>query len=233
MALDNSTVEPRSISRRTIIKGAAWSAPVMIAAVAVPAAVASVRPTSVTPASSAFVSAQTSVTYSLSPAPANGTILTLALAGAGYSFANGLTSTSATVNSSGQFTVAINAGPGSGTLSVSAPTWTALTVPLSFTAPTLLTRSPSTALSSGSNSVTFTLNTAFSGSVVLSVPTAGNQNRQFGFNSARTLLSTTVVFTNGVGSTTVYSPSAANSSQTLTATTATPVLFSVTNSLTH
>lgn len=38
---DNSSAESGSISRRTIVKGAAWAAPVMIAAVAVPAAVAS------------------------------------------------------------------------------------------------------------------------------------------------------------------------------------------------
>ena len=41
----NSPAESGSISRRTIVKGAAWAAPVMIAAVAVPAAVAS-TPTS-------------------------------------------------------------------------------------------------------------------------------------------------------------------------------------------
>lgn len=40
MALESSSADS-GISRRTIVKGAAWAAPVMIAAVAVPAAVAS------------------------------------------------------------------------------------------------------------------------------------------------------------------------------------------------
>lgn len=42
MALEENTSAESGISRRTIVKGAAWAAPVMIAAVAVPAAVASV-----------------------------------------------------------------------------------------------------------------------------------------------------------------------------------------------
>lgn len=43
MALEENTSAESGISRRTIVKGAAWAAPVMIAAVAVPAAVASVN----------------------------------------------------------------------------------------------------------------------------------------------------------------------------------------------
>ena len=76
--IDNSSNTSDGVSRRTILKGAAWSAPVMIAAVAVPAAVASVNAitgvSKTSPADPLGQSQTLSVGLSVQPATFTGTV---------------------------------------------------------------------------------------------------------------------------------------------------------------
>lgn len=111
MALEaNSSADSGSISRRTIVKGAAWAAPVMIAAVAVPAAVAS-GATLAPQVTNWTNGSHATRTFTLRPAPADNTQVTLNISGEGWSFnANGtLFTTRVTVNG-GSFSVAIYPG---------------------------------------------------------------------------------------------------------------------------
>lgn len=100
MALENnSPAESGAVSRRTIIKGAAWAAPVMIAAVAVPAAVASPNvitsvvqtlPLNGAPPVTALTRNASNVAIKLTVTPAFSGIvyLTLASGDKGYTFAS-------------------------------------------------------------------------------------------------------------------------------------------------
>lgn len=94
MALEENTSAESGISRRTIVKGAAWAAPVMIAAVAVPSAVASpniltsLTITSPTPAGSVKKGTNpVTVKLSVQPSTFTGTVyLTLASADSAQKF---------------------------------------------------------------------------------------------------------------------------------------------------
>ncbi|MDR6866833.1 hypothetical protein J2Y69_001432 [Microbacterium resistens] len=123
--------EPRrEVERRTIIKGAAWSVPIIAAAVAVPAYAASGdKELTFGPVSGcAEVGAQTSLILTLTN-PGAGDTAVVSLAGTGYTFADG--STTATVAlASGTATVVIKhvSGTGNATLHAvltGAPTVTA------------------------------------------------------------------------------------------------------------
>lgn len=200
MALDNSTVESRSISRRTIIKGAAWSAPVMIAAVAVPAAVASSPVTTVTPSAVTFTgSGLQTKTFTLTPTPATGGTITV-LASGPFQFANGTKSTSATVADGGVISVDIlPTAEGTGSLSLSGKSsgvsWGPKTVQLTAHPTAAL---PSPLVFSGGNAElkTITLTpTPVSGTVVnLSISGTGYA---FNTNNGPTTLSNVAVAANG------------------------------------
>ena len=125
----NSPAESGSISRRTIVKGAAWAAPVMIAAVAVPAAVAS-TPTSFI-ASPATIQKGESTTINLTLAGFGTGSVNLTFAGTNHGFTfntkTGPTSTSVNItNDIGSVLVcAPNANSATVTLraSQSSPVW--------------------------------------------------------------------------------------------------------------
>lgn len=121
VALENdSPTESGSISRRTIVKGAAWAAPVMIAAVAVPAAVASTA-TKVAPPQVLSLTELTQLTFTLNSVPTQATV-TVAISGAGWKLGQNSPRKTETVvaTSGGQFTVWVEpGGADSATLSVS------------------------------------------------------------------------------------------------------------------
>lgn len=114
MALENSPAESGSVSRRTIIKGAAWAAPVMIAAVAVPAAVASTH--TLSPEVQVVGNSETTTGFFvLSPSVPTNTVVSLQTSSPGWLIKQstgsaGLTSGSATVVAGSKFSFIVVPG---------------------------------------------------------------------------------------------------------------------------
>lgn len=114
MALEENTSAESGISRRTIVKGAAWAAPVMIAAVAVPAAVAS--PHTISPTTQIVGNVQTTTTaFTLAPSVAAATLVSLATTSPGWLIkqsagSTGLQTGSATVVAGSKFSFIVVPG---------------------------------------------------------------------------------------------------------------------------
>lgn len=118
MAIDigHSSNTSDGVSRRTILRGAAWSAPVMIAAVAVPAAVASVNAlTSVSSPAGPLGQSQTlSVALSVQPATFTGMVYLglAALDSQNFYFGSGTETTTSVIFTEGSATVDIRTPAG-------------------------------------------------------------------------------------------------------------------------
>ncbi|MDR6866398.1 DNA-binding beta-propeller fold protein YncE [Microbacterium resistens] len=108
------------VPRRTIVKGAAWSIPIIAAAVAVPAYAASGdKKLTFGPVSGcAAVGAQTSLTLTLAN-PAAGDTAVVSLVGTGYTFADGSTTMTVPV-ATGTATVVVKNVTGAGNVTVHA-----------------------------------------------------------------------------------------------------------------
>ncbi|MDR6867890.1 sugar lactone lactonase YvrE [Microbacterium resistens] len=112
--------ESDGVSRRTLVKGAAWSIPIIAAAVAVPAYAASGdKKLTFGPVSGcAAVGAQTSLTLTLAN-PAAGDTAVVSLVGTGYTFAEGSTTMTVPV-ATGTATVVVKNVTGAGNVTVHA-----------------------------------------------------------------------------------------------------------------
>jgi len=186
----------------------------------------SLLPASVSPTSFAFSSGTASPTFTLGPAPVIGSSVNLSLSGTGYTFAGGVTSTTATVGAGGTVQVTINAGTGAGALTVSGAGWS-LPVSLSVTIPTVLTRSPATALPKpGVTNVTFGLGT-FTGDATLTINNTGNANGWFHFVESGGVTSMVVTFTGGSATVPVFVPNG-NGRMSVTAVRSTVPAFNIT-----
>ncbi|WP_424936370.1 MULTISPECIES: hypothetical protein [Bacteria] len=131
---EESVIETRDIRRRTIVKGAAWSVPVIAVAAALPSAAASVQELTLTlDPDSTCTAIAANARASFGGAPLANEPVTVTLSG-GYTFAGGAASFTGTTDADGNVVglplIQVPAGRGPGTIAASARGATSTAVPL-------------------------------------------------------------------------------------------------------